>query len=184
MKKIIGSLVMFFSGWTYIFPKEYKTDKCVMVAAPHTSNWDFVHTMSFFWKCEMPIAFFIKDSYTKGVFGGLFKYLGAIGVDRSKNNNLVDHAVNVLENSDNMMLLVPAEGTRKKVDRWKTGFYHIAQKAKQPIALGYLDYNKKIAAIGNLFQLSGDFEKDMEAIQEFYQDIPGKHPELYNKKIY
>jgi len=184
MKKIVGSLVMFFSGWTYTFPKEYKTDKCVMVAAPHTSNWDFVHTMSFFWKCEMPIAFFIKDSYTKGIMGWLFRKLGAIGVDRSKKNNLVDYAVTVLEESNNMMLLVPAEGTRKKVERWKTGFYHIAQKSSLPIALGYLDYTNKIAGIGSLFHLSGNFEKDMQGIQEFYQDIPGKHPELYNKKIY
>ena len=80
--------------------------------------------------------------------------------------------------------MVPAEGTRKKVERWRTGFYRIALEANVPIALGYLDYKKKVAGVTRLVHPTGDFEKDMQLIEAFYKEIHPKHPELYNAKIY
>ena len=80
--------------------------------------------------------------------------------------------------------MVPAEGTRRRVDKWKTGFYHIAKNAGVPVSFGYLDYKQKIAGVGQLYQLTGQFEVDMQVIEDFYAQITAKHPELYNKKIF
>jgi 1-acyl-sn-glycerol-3-phosphate acyltransferase len=184
MKKLLGRFVLFITGWKSSYPEEYKVKKCVMLAAPHTSNWDLLFAMAVYWKEGIHNRFFIKNMYTKGFFGFFFKWLGAIGVDRSKNNNLVDYATELFGNYDELVLMVPAEGTRKKVEKWKTGFYHIATKANVPVALGFLDYKKKLAGVGDLITLSGDFEKDMTVIQDFYKNIAAKHPELYNEKIF
>lgn len=184
MKSFIGKLVLKIMGWKSNYPPQYMTDKCVMIAAPHTSNWDLLFALAVFWEKQIPVRFFIKQSFTKGLHGWFFKALGGIGVDRSKHSNLVDYAVLVLEGKSKIALLVPAEGTRSRVEKWKTGFYHIAHQAKVPVALGYLDYKNKIAGVGNLINLSGNFENDMQKIQDFYSEIPAKYPELYNKKIF
>lgn len=184
MKSIIGKLILKMFGWKSNYPNEFKTHKSVMIAAPHTSNWDFVFALAVFWEQKIPVMFFIKDAMTKGFHGWFFKMLGAIGVDRSKKGNLVQFAVDTLNSREEIVLLVPAEGTRSRVEKWKTGFYHIAQQTNLPVALGYLDYKNKIAGVGNLIQLSGKFEEDMQKIQDFYSEIPAKYPELYNKNIF
>jgi len=184
MKKIIGKFVLFITGWKSSYLKEYQSDKCVMLAVPHTSNWDLLYALAVYWKEGINAKFLIKNDYTKGIHGKLFKWLGAIGIDRSKNNNMVDYAVGLFKKSDKLVLLVPAEGTRKWVKKWRKGFYYIAKNANVPVSLGYLDYKNKIAGIGGLIHLSGNFEKDMQCIEDFYKDIQGKHPELYNKKIF
>ncbi|WP_196887747.1 1-acyl-sn-glycerol-3-phosphate acyltransferase [Aureivirga sp. CE67] len=185
MKRIIGSLILKLGGWKVkVDDEHYKIKKYVAVCAPHTSNWDFVFAMSFFFRERIKVRFFIKDSYIKGAFGWFFKSLGAIGVDRSKNNNLVDFAVSEFEKRDSLVLLVPAEGTRRRVEKWKTGFYHIATKADVPIAMGYLDFEKKEGGVKKFYRLSGDFEKDMQEIEDFYRNIKGKNPENYNPKIF
>ena len=184
MKKYIGLFVMKISGWKIDYPKEFQVEKFVIIAAPHTSNWDLYYALAIFWVHNIPVKFFIKDSFTKGLHGYIFKALGAIGVDRKRTGNLVHHAASVIQKSDKIALMVPAEGTRSRVEKWKTGFYHIATKAKVPVALGYLDYKKKIAGVGELVHLSGDKDVDMQIIENFYTTITAKHPEKYNKKIY
>ena len=184
MKKILGKLVLFLTGWKSTYPQEYHADKCVMLAAPHTSNWDLLFAMAVYWKEGINNKFFIKDMYTKGFFGFLFKWLGAIGVDRNKKNNLVEYAVELFKSNEELVLMVPAEGTRKRVEKWRTGFYHIATKAEVPVALGFLDYKKKLAGVGKLIKLTGNFDEDMTKIASFYKDITGKYPELYNEKIF
>lgn len=184
MKKLIGSCILFVSRWKADYPSKFIVDKCVMLAVPHTSNWDLMYAISVYWKKGVHAKFFIKDSYTHGLFGFIFKWLGAIGVDRSKHNNLVDYAVRLLNASDRLVLLIPPEGSRKWVEKWKTGFYHIATQAKIPVALGFLDYKNKIAGVGGLYHLTGDFNVDMANIQTFYISKTAKHPKLYNKSIY
>lgn len=157
----------------------------VMVAAPHTSNWDAPIALAAFWIMGVDVKFFIKDDYTKGAFGWLFKAFGAIGVDRSKKKNqLTDYAIELLNSQEELVILVPAEGTRKAVDKWRTGFYRIAIETGAPISLGYLDYAKKEAGVADVFKPSGEFEKDMFQIQEIYRPITGKNPTNYNKKIF
>ena len=184
MKKLLGTLMLKIAGWKCIYPEEYKVKKFVIIAAPHTSNWDLYYALAMFWKYDVPVKYFIKDSFTKGLHGKLFKAMGAIGVDRKRTGNLVHHAAAIIKKMDHIALMVPAEGTRSYVKKWKTGFYHIALKADVPVALGYLDYTKKIAGIGGLITLTSNRDGDMRIIETFYLDIDGRHPELYNKKIY
>ncbi len=184
MKWLIAKFLFFITGWKAKYPSEFKVSKSVMLAAPHTSNWDIVFALGVYWIEGIDAKFLIKNSYTNSFFGFFFKWLGAIGVDRTKHNNLVDYSVELLNNSKKLILMVPAEGSRRRVEKWKKGFYHIASKAKVPVSFGYLDYANKIAGVGDVYELKGIFETDMQYIQDFYKTIEGKHPELYNKKIF
>lgn len=184
MKQFLGSFILFISRWKDDYDTKYKVDKCVMLAVPHTSNWDLMFALAVYWKNGVNAKFLIKDSYTKGALGSIFKWLGALGIDRSQHTNFVEYAVDLLKKSEKLVLLVPAEGTRKRVEKWKTGFYHIASQANVPVALGFLDYKNKVAGVGGLYKLTGEFEVDMANIQTFYLSKTAKHPELYNKQIY
>jgi len=146
-----------------------------MLAAPHTSNWDLVFALGVYWLEDINAKFLIKNAYTKGLFGFFFKWLGAIGVDRSKHNNLVDYSIELFNSRERLVLMVPAEGTREFVEKWKTGFYHIAKNTNVPVSFGFLDYRKKLAGVGDVYQLTGVFENDMQYIQDFYKNIEGKH---------
>lgn len=184
MKKVIANIVLFIAGWKSSYKTEFNKDRCVMVAGPHTSNWDFLYAMAIFWKHDVNVKFFIKDAFTKGIHGGFFRWMGAVGVDRTKKNNLVDFAIKLFKENEKMVMLVPAEGSRKRVENWKKGFYHIAIGANVPVAMGYLDYKNKKAGVDKMINLSGVFENDMKIIEDYYKDIVGKHPELYNPSIY
>ncbi len=184
MKKQLGRFIFFIFGWKTEYKQEFRSDKCVMIAAPHTSNWDLVFAMAYYWKYEVDAKFFIKDDWTKGFVGYFIKKMGGIGVTRGKKNNLVDFAVKNFKEKEKFVLLVPAEATRKRVKKWKKGFYVIAQKANVPVAMGYLDYKYKFSEVGGLMSLTDDFESDMQVIQDFYSDKNAKYPENYNKQIY
>lgn len=188
MKKYIGKLFLFLLGYkvTSLNPNEYK--KCVIVAAPHTTNWDFPITLSVLWYLGVDLRFFIKDTYTKPIlYGWMFKWMGAIPVDRKQKNDLVAYAVDLFKNTDSLSVLIPAEGTRSKVDRWKKGFYYISKAANVPIACGYLNYKDKEAGIGKVISLE---EKTQEEVftelenyfKPFHQKT--KFPENYNPTIF
>lgn len=184
MKKVIAKFVFFIFGWKADYPKKYKVKKTVMLASPHTSNWDLIFALGVYWLEGIDAKFLIKNTYTKGLHGFFFKWLGAVGVDRSKHNNLVDYSVSLFNKSDSLVLMVPAEGTRKRVEKWKTGFYHIAKNAQVSISFGFLDYKKKLAGVGDVYTLTGDFKHDMLYIENFYKNISAKYPEQYNAKIF
>lgn len=184
MKKALANFFFWIMGWKMKAKITDQMRHSVMVAAPHTSNWDFPMALASFWIMGLDLKYFIKNDYTKGPFGWFFKWTGAIGVDRSKTKNrLTEYAIELLK-EHKMVILVPAEGTRKAVEKWRTGFYHIALEANVPISLGTLDYKKKEADIIGVFEPVGDFEKDMQFIQEQFLDITPRHPENYNKQIY
>lgn len=185
MKRIISSIILKSLGWKTYINRTDELLKCVMIAAPHTSNWDILFAILTFWKHDIKFKFFVKDKYTKSLFFSFFaKKLGAIGVDRSKATNLVDFAIKIFRENDEIVILVPVEGTRKYAEKWKTGFYHIAKGANVPIALGYLDYKNKIAGVGALIKLGEIMEDDFNIIQNFYKSISGKYPKLYNLVIF
>ena len=186
MRKFIGSLVIKVLGWKIDrnIPKEV-FGKCVVIAAPHTSNWDFPIAIYGMKALGVNLRYTIKRSWMRFPTGWFFKILGGIGVDRRPQTeggeklNLVDAIAALFDKYKQLTVIVQAEGTRSLRTKWKTGFYYIAKKAKVPIALGYLDYKKKIAGIGKLIWPSENMEKDMREIMEFYKDIPPKHPELF-----
>lgn len=185
MKRIFGKFIYFIFGWKLKVAVNLEDAKhSVMLAAPHTSNWDFIFALAGFWIMGLDVKYFIKDTYTKGIHGWFFKYTGALGVDRSKRNNLVEHTISLLKNTDRLVVLVPAEGSRNRVEKWKTGFYHIALESNVPISLGYLDYVQKHGGVLDVFKPTGTFEIDMQRIEDAYKNIPGKYPDQYNPKIF
>jgi len=183
MKKTLAQLFFFLIGWTNKSKVTPEVEHSVMIAAPHTSNWDLPIALAAFWLMGIDLKYFIKDDYTRAWYGGFFRWTGAIGVNRQQKNNLTDYAVQLLKERK-MVLMVPAEGTRKRVEKWRTGFYHIARRAGVPISLGTLDYKNKVADVLDTLRPSGNFEADMRIIEDQYAQIEGKHPEHYNPKIF
>ena len=186
MLKFIGKLILKIAGYTIVdtTPKGVQNyQKAVMIAAPHTSNWDYVYTMAALYALEIPIKYLGKESLFKFPLGILVTKLGGIPVRRDQKNNLVnDMAKMINDSTEQMQLIIPAEGTRSFSKEWKSGFYHIANTAKVPIILGFLDFRKKQVGFLDEFIPTGDYEKDLKNIQKKYIGITPKHPELYSLK--
>jgi len=171
----ISICLLKFSGW--------KTEgslpnipKFVMIAAPHTSNWDFPIMMFIAFKLKGKLSWMGKDTLFRKPFNYLFKWLGGIPIERSRANNVVDQMVEKFHEADRLILTIPPSGTRKKVKKWKSGFYHIAVGAKVPVVLGFLDFKRKTGGVGLLVTITGNMEQDMQRISAFYADIEGKYP--------
>jgi 1-acyl-sn-glycerol-3-phosphate acyltransferase len=174
--------VLFFQlkGWKIDPHLPAGHQRCVVIAAPHTSNWDFVYALAVFFKLGMPVKFLAKKELFKWPLSILLNAFGGMPVDRKKNNKLVDAMVDLFSENKNLMLLIPAEGTRSFVQKWKTGFYHVALRANVPVLLGYLDYEKKMAGFGPLLTMTGNGQHDAAHIKSFYKDIKGRYPELFH----
>lgn len=153
--------------------------KCVIAVAPHTSNWDFPIAKLAYSSIGRTANFLIKAEWFVFPFSLLFKSLGGIPVNRSKNTSLTDSLALEFEQRDQMQLAITPEGTRKPVKEWKRGFYYIALKAGVPILLAGLDYGKKEALYLGIIQPSGDYERDIEEIKSRYKGILGKKPENF-----
>ncbi|MBB5018581.1 1-acyl-sn-glycerol-3-phosphate acyltransferase [Chitinivorax tropicus] len=175
----ISIIMLKMTGWRLegSFPA---LPKYVMIAAPHTSNWDFPVTLGICFAARAKIYWMGKSSLFRGPMGPIMRWLGGIAVDRSKSNNLVQQIVDVYNQSERLVITIPPEGTRSKVRYWKTGFYHIAVGAQVPIVLAFLDFKKKIGGFGPVFYPTGNIEKDMAEIQAFYKGITGKNPDCQN----
>lgn len=173
---VISRIILFCHGWK-VKGKLPDVPKFVMIAAPHTSNWDFFYTVLVAFVIKARIYAMGKKSLTRGPLGIIMKWLGILPIDRSKSNNLVELTIQQFNSSDKLIIIVPPSGTRNKVAYWKTGFYYIALGAGVPIALGFIDYGKKTGGIGPLFYPTGDIDADMKEIRKFYADIKGKYPE-------
>ena len=154
-----------------------KPKKYVMIAAPHTSNWDFLLMIALAFLFRVKLYWMGKDSFFRGPLGPVVKYLGGIPIDRSKSTGMVGQSIEKFQESARLAIAIPPEGTRKKVRYWKSGFYHIARGANVPIILGFLDYAKKVGGFGPAVVLTGDVEADMAIIRDFYADIGAKYPE-------
>jgi 1-acyl-sn-glycerol-3-phosphate acyltransferase len=150
--------------------------KCVLIAAPHTSNWDLFYTLLIAFDIKASIYWMGKDAIFRKPFGGIMKWLGGLPIDRSKSNNIVEQSIEMLKQNDKLKLTVPPSGTRSRVTHWKTGFYHIANGANVPITLGYLDYRLRVGGIGPSIRTTGDIVSDMKVITSFYANITGKYP--------
>jgi 1-acyl-sn-glycerol-3-phosphate acyltransferase len=147
--------------------------RCVLIAAPHTSNWDFPLMIMIVLKLRLRIFWMGKHTLFPFPFGWLMKWLGGIPIDRKASHNVVNETVRQYRENDELIVLIPPEGTRAKVERWKTGFYHIASNDKVPILLGYVDSENKVAGFADFFTPTGDLEKDMVEIRQFYTEKTG-----------
>lgn len=166
--------------WGWKVENEFSEfDKCVIVGAPHTSNYDFVLSMIYFLSFGIKISFFMKKEWFKFPVAKLFKFLGGIPVDRQKKSNLIDEITDLYKNSKKLFLMLSPESTRKKVSHWKRGFYYIAKASNVPIVLAYIDYKYKTMGIGPVFYASDDVEADMRKTKQFYKTINPKFPEKF-----
>jgi 1-acyl-sn-glycerol-3-phosphate acyltransferase len=154
--------------------------KAVVIAAPHTSNWDFVYALATFRLLDIKVRYLIKREVYRFPLKRLIDATGGIPVKRNSNTKLVDTFIQELNNAEDLFLMIPAEGTRSLVKKWKSGFYHAAMGANVPVLLGYLDFEKKTAGFGKVVNITGDRNKDMQIIREFYKNIKGKHPEKFD----
>jgi 1-acyl-sn-glycerol-3-phosphate acyltransferase len=190
MKVFVSRLLLKLFGWRVdrrVPPEVYR--KCVLVAAPHTSNWDGWFSLLAMTSLQVRFKFLIKQELLRvPVLGALLRALGAIGVDRSPRKaeqsrlSLTEAVVELYRTHDNLCVMIAPEGTRSLRKHWKTGFYQIAKQANVPIVLAYLDYRKKAAGIGMALYPT-DFEADMRKIMAFYANITARHPELYSPDV-
>lgn len=151
--------------------------KFVLIAAPHTSNWDFLLLIAFAFKFRVKVYWMGKDNLFKGFRGPFSKFFGGIPIDRSKNTGVVQQTIDLYNQSEQLAITVPAAGTRSRGEAWKSGFYHIAHGANVPVVLGFLDYAKKIGGFGPAIMLTGDTQADMTVIADFYADIGARYPD-------
>lgn len=151
--------------------------KLVIIAAPHTSNWDFVVGIATKQALGLRISWFGKDSLFRGPLGALLRYLGGMPVDRSRSNDVVGQVVAEFSQRDRMIIGLAPEGTRKRVERWRTGFYHIAHGAKVPILPVALNWGERAVQIGQPFVTTGDLDKDLPELRRHFAGIRGRRRE-------
>ncbi len=152
------------------------TPKYVLIGAPHTSNWDFPLALAMAFVYRFDMHWMGKDSLFKGWRGPIMRWLGGIPINRSSSNNVVSQTIEEFNASNRLVVAIPPEGTRAKVDKWKTGFYYIALGANVPIALTFLDYKRKVGGFLSTFYPTGDTEKDIAKMRALYAGISGKYP--------
>lgn len=149
----------------------------VLLGYPHTSNWDVPIGKLIFSVLGVRLHWVGKHTLFKKPLVWITKPLGGIPVNRDQTKNFVQAVVDVFKSTSELILTVSPEGTRTKTEFWRTGFYYIAQGAKVPIALGFLDYKTKQGGFGPVIYPSGNLETDLNIIKEFYADKFGKFPE-------
>ncbi len=178
MRKFLARAFLGATGWKTEGERP-RDRRFVLIAAPHTSNWDLAYLLALSELFDVRVSWMGKDAIFRPPFGWLMRRLGGIPVVRSKRGNLVAQATQRFAASQDLALVVPAEGTRGAVDYWKSGFYHIARGADVPIVLGYLDYARRRGGFGPSLRATEDVPKDMDQIREFYADKSGKYPDQF-----
>ena len=168
------------TGWTGGGSLPAHAAKSVLIAAPHTSNWDLPYTLMLAFSLRLRVYWMGKQSLFRAPFGGVMRWLGGIPVNREQSSNLVASSAQAMRAAKGpMQLIVPPEGTRGKTRHWKTGFYFIAQEAGVPIVLAFVDYGRKVGGLGPVFEPTGDLERDMADIKAFYAPIKGKNADQF-----
>ncbi len=152
-----------------------KQNKYIIIVAPHTSNWDVFYGFILAFNLKIDARFLAKKELFRWPFAPIIKWLGGIAIDRSSHSNIVDKIVKIFNENEKFVLAIAPEGTRHKVDYWKSGFYHIAKEANIPIVLAFIDYGTKTGGAGPLLYPSADINKDIITIRNFYLNKKGKN---------
>lgn len=176
----ISATILKLMGWRV---KGEKPDlkKFVLLAAPHTSNWDFPVGRLTNSMLDINLKVLMKKSWFFFPMGLIMRSLGAIPIDRTKSGTMIDHVIDLFNKNEEFVFAITPEGTRSYVEYWRTGFYYIALKAEVPIVCGYLDFDKKETGIGPIIFPTGNAEEDLEKIMSFYRTKAAKHPEKFNQ---
>jgi 1-acyl-sn-glycerol-3-phosphate acyltransferase len=178
MKKFAGFLLKI-CGWkvrTFV-----PTDKkYVIIVAPHTSFWDFVVGKLVCVHKGIPAKFFIKKEFFFFPIKGILKALGGIPIDRRHAQNVVSYTTELFEKSEELVIIITPEGTRKLVQKWKKGYYFLAERAKVPLYTAFMDFKTKDCGIIKQVPVTGNYEEDFKEIEKIYRGMHGKHPERFN----
>ncbi len=177
VRRFIGRLILKVMGWKAVGGRP-DAPKLVALCAPHTSNWDYVIMLAVSWSLGLSLAWLGKDALFKGPLGWFMRRTGGISVDRSAPQGLVGQMVDEFGSRDELVLAIPAEGTRSRSETWKSGFYRISQQADVPYVLAFVDAATKTAGFGPMVTPSGHIEADMDIAREFYADKVGLKPDL------
>ena len=179
MKIKLSQFILKLFGWKYV--GEIPTEKkAVVIAAPHTSNWDFIWGKLAFVAHGINTTVLMKKEFFFFPLGTIFRSMGVMPIDRSKKSNLTDQLAEEFKNRDELYLSLSPEGTRSRRPVWKRGFYFIALKANVPILLGDLNYETKTLSFIETFIPTGDVEADMTYIKSRYKNSKPKFPELFS----
>lgn len=165
-------------GWTKDVTVEIP-DKYIICLAPHTSNWDFIFSMLYRLAEGFTSNFLMKKEWFFWPLGPLFRSLGGIPVYRNEHTSMTDALIETAKNTPHFRLTITPEGTRKPNPHWKKGFYYIALKANIPVLLYQLDYEKKLIRCTKVFRPTGDVEREMQEVKDYYKDVKGKKPEYF-----
>jgi 1-acyl-sn-glycerol-3-phosphate acyltransferase len=174
----LGRFMMGMRGWR-VEGAIPDIPKMVLIVAPHTSNWDFLTGLWVKLALHLGARFVAKHTLFRWPMGVFMRWLGGVPVDRSAAGGFAEETARVLRECDRMTLVITPEGTRKRTDRWKSGFYRIATAAGVPILLAGFDYTRKVVFFGPLVQPTGDYEKDLAEIQSRFRADMALKPENY-----
>lgn len=166
-------------GWKTVITVPFY-EKCVICAAPHTSNWDLLIGKLFYGSLGRRASFLMKKEWFFFPLNLVFKAMGGIPVNRGKKNSLVDQLARRFASCSRFNLAITPEGTRKANPEWKKGFYYIALQAQVPIMLFGIDYPSKTITCTKAIMPSGDIEKDMRDIKRYFMQFTGRHPEYFS----
>ena len=176
-------LIMKLAGWK-IEVKAPNPDKCLILVAPHTSNWDLIIGKLAYKSTGRNASFLMKDTWFFFPMGWIFRKMGSIPVPRKrKGPSVVESVVKKFGEMDKLQLAITPEGTRSRTDQWKTGFIHISVQAQVPCLLAVIDYEHKFAKVNDVFIPTGNVDEDMRAIKEFYKPYKGKYPEKFSTDV-
>ncbi len=176
----LAHLALRLFGWNLVAELP-PVQKYLIIGAYHTSNWDFPIALLMMAALGLRLHWVGKDSLFRGPGGGVMRGLGGIPVERGARRNFVEQIVDMYNRKKDLVITMAPEGTRRRTDHWKTGFYHIALGAKIPIAMGFVDYHSKTCGVGGYFFPSGDVDADLDILRRFYADKVGKFPHQHGR---
>jgi len=178
--RVFSQFILYLTGWrtrsaNIDFPKY------ILIGAPHTSNWDFVIGYMAMSAIGLKLKWIGKHTLFRGPMGWVLHRMGGIPVNRNLSKNFVDQVVTSFNEYEQQIVAIAPEGTRKHAKHWKSGFYYIALKAEIPIVFGFVDYGRRLAGTGGFLIPSGQLDKDLLKLREFYEKITPKFPENFGK---
>lgn len=179
--RTVSRLGLRLAGWRVEGTPAPDAPRCVVIAAPHTSNWDLPFTLMGAFVLGMNIRWLGKASLFRPPFGALMRWLGGIPVQRDRANQLVASSITALKAAPGpLQLVLSPEGTRSRRSQWKTGFHHIARGAGLPIQLAYLDYGQRRLGLGPLVEPGDDLDADLVRIRAFYAPMRGLNADQFD----